>query len=66
MPLSYMYLKGELEYARHNGIVATKFIQCAFRLSDDELKTSIEDVFVHTSDEYSTFREEFERRAELF
>ena len=60
MPLSYMYLKGELEYARHSGISAMKFLQCAFNLSEDELqelKKSIEDVPVHTSDEYSTLRE---------
>ena len=69
MPLSYIFLKGELEYARHSGISTMKFLQCAFNLSDDELqelKKSIEDVSVHTSDEYPTFREEFERRAMLF
>ena len=59
-PCQHMYLKGELEYARHSGISAMKFIQCAFKLSDDELqdlKKSIEDVSLRTSDEYSTFRE---------
>ena len=63
-----MYLKGELEYARHSGISAMKFLQCAFNLSYDGLQElkSIEDVPVHTSGEYSTFREEFERRAKLF
>ena len=68
MPLSYMYSKGELEYARHSGISAMKFLQCAFNLSDDELqgsRKSVEDASVHTSDEYSTLREEFERRAKL-
>ena len=65
----YMYLTGELGYTRHSSISSMKFLQCAFNLSDDELqelKKSIEDVPVHISDGYSTFREEFERRAKLF